>query len=166
MQDSQMERMIDTKHCVCFSGHRLHKLADTALAEIQTRLAHVIQEYVQKGFNIFYVGMADGFDMMAAEEVVNVKIKDENIRFIAVIPNHNWREFSEHEKDIFGKADEVIAVAEHAKTKSYHKRNRYMVDNASVLICYYNGAPGGTRYTVEYAAKQGLEVVNMWEDNE
>ncbi len=155
--------MIDKQHSICFSGHRLHKVTGVALAAIQVQLANTIQDFVQKGFHTFYVGMADGFDMMAAEEVVNAKVQNENICFIAVIPSHNWRAFTEHEKEIFANANEVIAVADHAGTKAYHKRNRHMVDNSSVLICYYNGSPGGTRYTVAYAERQGLEVVNICE---
>ncbi len=160
--------MSDKQYSVCFSGHRLHKIIDFhVLSEIQARLACVVQEYVQKGFHTFYVGMADGFDMMAAEEVARIKSKESNIRFVAVIPSHNWRTFTNREKEIFAQADEIIAVADRADKKSYHKRNRSMVDHASVLICYYNGATqtqrgGGTAYTVRYAEENGLEIVNIF----
>ncbi len=160
--------MSDKQYSVCFSGHRLHKLANCdVLSEIQARLVRTVQEYMQKGFHTFYVGMADGFDMMAAEEVVRIKSKEGNIRFIAVIPCHNWRNFTAQEKEIFAQADEIIAVAERADKKSYHKRNRYMVEHASVLICYYNGATegqrgGGTGYTVRYAEENGLEIINIF----
>ena len=38
-----------------------------------------------------------------------------------------------------------------------------MVDNSSRLICYYNGCSGGTAFTVRYAGKKGLEIVNLFE---
>lgn len=39
-----------------------------------------------------------------------------------------------------------------------------MVDNSSKLVCYYDGSGGGTRYTVEYANKQSVEVVNIYKE--
>ena len=42
-----------------------------------------------------------------------------------------------------------------------HERNRHLVDNSSVCVCYLNRESGGTAYTVDYAEKQGLEVINL-----
>ena len=36
-----------------------------------------------------------------------------------------------------------------------------MVDHASLLIAAFDGTPGGTRYTVEYALRRGLTVVDL-----
>ena len=41
------------------------------------------------------------------------------------------------------------------------RRTRYMVDHASLLIAAFDGSPGGTRYTVEYAMRRGLEIVDL-----
>ena len=42
-----------------------------------------------------------------------------------------------------------------------HRRNRHLVDHSSVCICYLTGSSGGTAYTVNYARKQGLEIINI-----
>lgn len=39
------------------------------------------------------------------------------------------------------------------------ERNRYMVDNSSLMITLFNGLPGGTKSTIDYARSQGLEIV-------
>ena len=36
-----------------------------------------------------------------------------------------------------------------------------MLDHSSVLVCYYDGRPGGTRYTVEYALRRGIEIFDV-----
>ncbi|MDR1132144.1 MAG: SLOG family protein, partial [Oscillospiraceae bacterium] len=41
------------------------------------------------------------------------------------------------------------------------RRNRYMVDNASVLIAAYSGRPGGTMRTLLYAIRKGLQVIEL-----
>ncbi len=154
---------MDKKYNVCFSGYRLRKFPDPdQLPVIQAKLASVIQECLHKGFRTFSVGMADGFDMMAAEEVVKLKMLYPHITFVAVIPCHNWREFTPHEEHIMKQADHIIAVAEKVTTKSYHRRNRYLVDTSSTLICYHDKSPGGTQYTVNYASSQGLEIINIF----
>ena len=42
-----------------------------------------------------------------------------------------------------------------------HKRNRHLVDHSSVCVCYLTKKDGGTAYTVDYAERQGLEVINL-----
>ena len=42
-----------------------------------------------------------------------------------------------------------------------HRRNRYLVDHGCVCVCYLTGDSGGTAYTVRYAEKQGLEIINI-----
>ena len=42
-----------------------------------------------------------------------------------------------------------------------HKRNCHLVDNSSVCVCYLNRESGGTAYTVRYAGKKGLEIINL-----
>ena len=39
------------------------------------------------------------------------------------------------------------------------RRNRYMVEHSGRVIAVFDGQEGGTRRTVEYAMRQGLEVV-------
>ena len=40
-------------------------------------------------------------------------------------------------------------------------RQMHMVDHAALLIAAFDGSPGGTRYTVEYAMRRGLEIVDL-----
>ncbi len=38
------------------------------------------------------------------------------------------------------------------------KRNRRMVELATHMIAVYDGLPGGTQSTIEYARKKGLDI--------
>ena len=42
-----------------------------------------------------------------------------------------------------------------------HKRNRHLVDNSSICVCYLTENKGGTFYTVEYAKSKNLKVINI-----
>ena len=37
-------------------------------------------------------------------------------------------------------------------------RNKWMVDHSSLVLAVSNGEKGGTRNTIDYARKQGIEV--------
>ena len=41
------------------------------------------------------------------------------------------------------------------------RRNRYMVDHAALLLAVHDGQPGGTRRTMEYAMRRGLQIVDI-----
>lgn len=39
------------------------------------------------------------------------------------------------------------------------ERNRFMVVNSSLMIALFNGIEGGTKSTIDYARKRGLEII-------
>ena len=39
-----------------------------------------------------------------------------------------------------------------------NKRNKYMVENSSVIIACYNGKPSGTGNTIRFANENGRKV--------
>lgn len=58
-------------------------------------------------------------------------------------------------------ADKVVYTAQQYTRCCMHKRNRYLVGNSSVCVCYLSRESGGTAYTVDYAEKQGTEIINL-----
>ena len=45
------------------------------------------------------------------------------------------------------------------------KRNRHLVNHSSACICYLEKPTGGTAYTVNYARKCGLQIINLMEND-
>lgn len=39
------------------------------------------------------------------------------------------------------------------------ERNRFMVDNSSMMIALYVGTVGGTKLTIDYARNKGLKII-------
>ena len=58
-------------------------------------------------------------------------------------------------------ADKVVYTSQEYTKGCMHKRNRHLVDHSSVCVCYLTKKDGGTAYTVDYAERQGLEVINL-----
>lgn len=41
------------------------------------------------------------------------------------------------------------------------ERNRYMADHSDICVCYCTSGEGGTAYTVRYAEKKEIPIVNL-----
>ena len=148
----------------CFTGHR--QLPPGERAEIANRLERVITALYQRGVRYYGAGGALGFDAIAAQTVIRLRKNCPGMKLILVLPcltqTRGWRseDVTEYER-IKAQADEVFYTAQQYTPGCWHKRNRHLVDNSGVCVCYLTRDSGGTAYTVRYAEKQGLTVVNI-----
>ncbi len=135
---------------------------------MRERLEEAIKELYQKGIIYYGVGGAVGFDALAAETVLHLREQEEyaKMKLILVLPCRNqtrgWNAADvEKYEDIKRGADEVIYVSQEYTRGCMHKRNRHLVDNSSICVCYQTQARGGTAYTVHYAEEHKLDVINV-----
>lgn len=155
----------------CFTGHRAHKLPwkdneeDIRCKNMQVNLHIEIERAILAGYKIFLCGMALGFDLICAKTVLKLKEKYQDIKLVGVLPcktqPQKWKEKDKKlYESLLKQADSVRCLYEkYIGAKCMHERNRYMVSNSSLVIALFNGLPGGTKSTIEYAKKQGLDVV-------
>lgn len=157
---------------VAFTGYRPEKIKKPQpdnvflFAEIQARLLATIHKLVEEGYKTFLSGMAAGFDLMAASAVLLARNTYPEIELICVVPFPDqalnstpyWQQ--EH-SNILRQAQHNITLSASYHRSVYHRRNDFLIENSSVLVCYYDGQPGGTHYTVTAARKQGLIIENL-----
>ncbi len=150
----------------CFTGHR--EIPFGKEAEISEKTGYYIEEAIKKGYEHFYCGGAIGFDTIAAEKVLFLKEKYPHIKLHIVMPCRNqtrgWSQenISRYEA-VNKKADEVKCLSEDYYNGCMQMRNRYMVDNSSLLISYLTRLTGGSAYTYNYAQKKGIDTINISE---
>ena len=138
--------MADREHSCCFTGHRPQKLPwgmneknprCTALKEeLDARLTAIYE----LGYRHFVCGMAIGCDMYFAEAVLKLKAQHGDVVLEAAIPFGDQLQY--------GYTPDCMM-----------RRNRYMVDRASLLLACYDGRPGGTMNTILYAERSGVKVI-------
>ena len=150
----------------CFTGHR--KIERDRLSPINTALEMEIEKMILKGIRYFYCGGAIGFDTLAEKAVLKLREKYPGIKLVIAIPHRGQGgSFGEEERQeyeqILSLADETVCLSERYYNGCMHARNRLLVDNSSHCICYLNGNTGGTAYTVRYAEKHALHIVNLAE---
>ena len=152
----------------CFTGHR--ELPPEEQAEIANRLECVISAQYQKGIRYYGAGGALGFDALAARTVIRLRESYPDMKLILVLPcltqTRGWRpeDVAEYER-IKAQADKVVYMAQQYTPGCMHKRNRHLVDHSGVCVCYLTKESGGTAYTVNYAKRHGVEIINIaWRD--
>lgn len=158
-----------------FTGHRPYKLpgggreGSLFTKQLKANLAYFVEEQIKRGRPRFLCGMAQGFDLFAAETVLNLQEKYEEASLVAVIPYPGqaarWDgEWKSRYYNVLAGCDGVETISEKYFRGCEIVRDHYLVDHASALICFYTGAPGGTAHTVQRALDQGLENINIYEE--
>ena len=153
-----------------FTGHRPQHLpfGMNESDERCVRLKEILKEEIinlieAENVTHFITGMALGVDLYAAEIVLDLKARYPSITLERAIPCETqavkWS-MAQRERyyDIAAQCDKETMLQSHYSPDCMDKRNRYMVDQADVLIVVWDGSPSGTGKTVRYAHQQGKSV--------
>lgn len=164
---------------VAFTGYRQSKLKKEAQNH-PTFYEELLSETLYACYNLyfaqqyteFYTGMCDGYDLIAAQAVLQLKELHPEIKLHAVLPydgfGDTFKDKKEQEKynEILSKADSITTISTEKNADSYLARNRYMVEHSDTLVCYHNpnrtDPRSGTLYTINYAKKAARKIINLF----
>ena len=149
-----------TTYTACvFTGHRVLK-SDFSAEEVRK----AILMRIEQGVTVFYNGVAKGFDLASAEELLKLK-KDYPIKLIACVPypkqasGYNPEERAKYD-EILAKADEVVVLSKYYYNGCFLARNDYMIERSDCMIAYLNESTGGTAYTVRnFRKNKGNHII-------
>lgn len=139
----------EIKNCA-FTGHRV--MSESFSKE---KLQKIVFELAERGVKNFFCGMAKGFDLCAGEAVIKIKENFPNVKLIACVPYFGQeKEYTQEDKNryvtILRNCDAKFTFADTYYRGCTLIRDRYMADNAEVLVAYLKKKTGGTAYTVRY----------------
>ena len=144
-----------------FTGHRsLGRDFD------REKLKRTIRERILDGVKVFYCGMAVGFDLAAAECVVELKSEVPSVVLVACIPCIGQEKFfGERDKRryerLVGAADVKVILSDKYYSGCMLRRNEYMEEKADILICYCRKSTGGTAFTVELFKRKNKKIFSV-----
>lgn len=147
---------------VCFTGHR--EMPADQLKTILQSTADAVFNLYERGYRIFCVGGALGYDTLAARVVLALRQRYPDVRLHLYLPcpeqADKWSDSDRKMYEVIKKAADAVTVCSPHYTRfCMHERNRQLVNASSVCICYLTKQTGGTAYTVRYATEKGLEVI-------
>ena len=148
----------------CFTGHR--QLPPYDLDVLEARLERTLRRLIDDGFTYFGAGGARGFDTLAAKTVLRLREELPHICLILVLPCENQTDgWTAEDKLLYQQikqaADKVVYISREFTDDCMKRRNRHLVDHSAVCVSYLTHYGGGTGYTVRYAEKQGVRVINL-----
>ncbi len=165
-------RIIEKEKTICLTGHRPKSLpwgydeSKESCIKFKKELEKIFNGAIEFGITTFLTGMAEGFDMIGAEILFELR-KKHKIKVIAVVPcvgqESKWKSDQQKKyKDILQRCDDVITLSERYTPTCMNDRNKYMVDHSSICIACWNGKASGTGNTVRFAKQNGnkLRIIN------
>ena len=156
----------------CFTGHRPPKLpwryneSDTRCLALKRRILDAVEAAYEEGYRHFLCGMAMGCDLYFCECVLALRERCPDVTVEAAIPcpsqADRWpaAQRQRYERLVAACDFETLVSRQYTST-CMQRRDRYMVDHASLLIAVHDGLPGGTRRTISYALQQELEIIDI-----
>ena len=156
----------------CFTGHRPAKLpwgyneSDPRCVKLKERIADAVLLAYQEGYRHFLCGMAQGCDLYFCELALALRQRHGDVSVEAAIPcptqADGWpRAQQERYRRLVAACDYETLVQHRYDRFCMMRRNRYMVDHSDLLIAVHDGLPGGTRYTIEYALRRGVNIIDV-----
>lgn len=151
----------------CFTGPRPKNYPwgsnKECAAKIEGKLKSAVQNAIEKGYRHFISGMATGIDLLAAKIVLQLRgeMPEMKITLEAAIPfplqSKRWEEETKHEYErLLFQCDKVHCVCIAFSLEAYKKRDKYMVDNSSLLIAVEGMPNGGAARTIVYARRMRM----------
>ena len=161
---------IDSGRTCCFTGHRPDKLPwgldenDPRCTALKRSLLREVAGLYRRGFRHFISGMAMGCDLYFAEAVLNLRKSCPDLTLEGAVPcptqADRWPEGQRRRwRELLGRCDLETVVQQHYDRYCMHRRDRYMVDRSAAVLAVFDGTAGGTRYTLNYAMDQKLEIL-------
>jgi len=155
-----------------FTGHRENKLpwrgdeSDPRCLRLKEHLTAALESAYAAGMRHFICGMANGADMYFGEAVVRLREAHPEVTLEAAVPwegqAESWTPEQKKRYDrLLTECDYLTVVQHNYSPGCMMRRNRFMVDSAAMLIAAYSGAAGGTRSTLLYAMRQGLQITEL-----
>jgi len=164
---------IDKSCTACFSGYRPKKFSfpldmdSPEFEPLQDNIEATIKNAAQNGYTTFLCGMAAGFDLICADVFYDVResgAEFEHLKLAAIIPfqghkvPEDWRTLYVR---TISRADHVEILLPTYQSGCYLRRNDWLIEHSSRLICYWDGQEGGTAYTVRMADSAGMTIDNI-----
>ncbi len=161
---------IEESHTCCFTGHRPDKLPwglderDPRCAALKRSLTRELEALYRRGFRHFISGMAMGCDLYFAEAALALREAYPEITVEGAVPcptqAQRWPEALRRRwRNILDRCDLETMVQQNYDRWCMLRRDRYLVDRSAAVLAVFNGTPGGTQYTLNYAMDKKREIL-------
>ena len=149
----------------CFTGHR--KIIPAHMLRLPELLDAELDRLIIAGVDTFRGGGAIGFDTLAELKVIEKKKQFGFIKLELILPcRDQTKKWGERDRTIYeyiaSEADSIRYITDTYTSTCMHERNRALVNGSDFCLTYLADEFGGTAYTVNYAKKNDVDVINLF----
>lgn len=124
--------------------------------EVRQWLKSTVRQVVDAGCDLFLLGGYGAFDRMAASVVNEIKMNNSQVESILVLP------YLDRKIDATGYDGTTYPPIESVpKRYAISHRNKWMVEQADIVIAYVIHDWGGAATTLKYALKKGKQIIRF-----
>lgn len=124
--------------------------------ELRCQLKAVVEQLAVRGATEFLLGGYGAFDEMAAGVVRELKGRQKNLCAVLVLP------YLERKLDVSSFDSTIYPPLETVPKKfAISHRNRWMAENADVIVAYVNHGWGGAAAALRYAIAKKKEIIQL-----
>lgn len=154
---------------ICGTGHRPNKLGGWDIPQHSFDIPMAVACESMDGVIGVVSGGAAGWDLALAHAAIELDLP----LYMAIPFEGQDSKWSKYWRQKYDEAREYavreVIIADTYSNKAFLDRNKWMVDyvqsKQGLVLALWNGdTRGGTAHCVNYAHKQGVEVVNLWDD--
>ena len=147
-------KRVTSMSVVTFCGHNEAGIGE----EIRQRLYRTVEQEIQNGADLFYLGGYGCFDRMAAGVVRELKKKYPHIKSVLVLAYLN------REVDMRYYDETTYPPLENTPPRyAISKRNEWLVAQADTVIAYVTHGWGGAAKTLRYAERKHKCIIELGE---
>ena len=137
---------------VTFCGHRQVENED----KVRRWLENAVDGLIRDGADVFYLGGYGGFDRMALSVVNHAKEAHPSLKAILVLPYlDRSMDLDVYDGSIYPPLEKV------PRRFAISRRNRWMVDQADVVVAYVIHEWGGAATTLRYAEAKTKTIIRF-----
>ena len=137
---------------VTFCGHREAQEPE----KVQKWLYETVSGLILEGADVFYLGGYGGFDRMALSVVNKTKEAHPDVRAILVLPYlDRSMDLDVYDGSIYPPLEKV------PRRFAISRRNRWMVDQADMVVAYVIHEWGGAATTLRYAEAKKKTIIRF-----
>ena len=137
---------------VTFCGHS--QIADKDA--VRKRLTDKIHELLRVGYRKFYLGGYGDFDTLAAVVLSELKQDWPDMERILILPYPDRKtDMTLYDSTLYPPLENV------PRRFAISHRNKWMTEQASVMVAYVEHDWGGAAKTLEQAVRKGLRIINI-----
>lgn len=146
-----------------------HSQISNSEKELYSKIETIFKKQAELNPSLmFYCGHKGQFDYLCESCIDSLKINYPLIQKVYITPYLSIDYQKKHLNDLKDKFDNIIFPVDCEKCPprfAYSRRNRWMINQADIILFYVNHSWGGAAASLEYAQKKNKFIINIGRNN-